>query len=813
MFVAKTTMPDYGMLSSGLSSFHALARNPWDLSQNPGGSSAGAGAAAAAGYGPLHIGTDIGGSIRLPAGWCGIFGLKPSLGRMPIEPPYAGRAAGPMTRTVADAALMMGVLSAPDARDAMSLPPQPIDWLDLDARASRGLRIGLLLDAGWGLAARRRGARRRRGGGARLRGAPAPSSSRCAPFMTRAMADGIDRFWRMRSWLDMSALPEARRARVLPFIRDWAAAAPSCERRAGVPRLAASCTPCARPPSRPRSAFDFVLSPVSPVTGFPAEWPAPTNDRGALAGAHRLHRAVQHERAARGVDELRLHRARHADRPADHRPALRRPRRAAAGARLGAAAAGAKGLARRARIEQAPRNHTMRDHRGLPVSTTSQPALDAAEKALWRMVSFYGDPLADIDAAAQADSGWILPPLMRGAFLLGVTEPAWVGDARSAVAQAEPLAARSTERERAHLAALRACAEGRWQRAGALWDAILVEHPRDLLALANAHLFDFYRGDALNLRQRVARVLPEWPRDDALQPYVLGMHAFGLEECNFHPQAEAAGRAALDADARGPWAIHAVAHVMEMQGRHDEGTSWLDGRRDQWSIDNGFACTCGGTRRCFASSDSTMRERSRSTTRISATRPAQSIHLLRLDAVALLWRLHLLGIDGDERWRSLAARYAGWSEDVGYYAFNDLFALLAFVGAGDFGQARALLAESERRAGTNDAGGDNQAMAREVGLPLMRGLIDFAEGRHDAAVEALQPVRAIAHRFGGSHAQRDLIDQTLLAACASGSPASLARARAAQRAAPRQAGDGADGALGRPARRWLNRRPSRCRPT
>src|SRR5206468_10664581 len=122
---AKTTMPDYGMLSSGLSSFHALARNPWDLTKNPGGSSAGAGAAAAAGYGPLHIGTDIGGSIRLPAGWCGVVGLKPSGGRIPIKPAYAGRVAGPMTRTVADAALMMAALSRPDWRDATSLAYQP----------------------------------------------------------------------------------------------------------------------------------------------------------------------------------------------------------------------------------------------------------------------------------------------------------------------------------------------------------------------------------------------------------------------------------------------------------------------------------------------------------------------------------------------------------------------------------------------------------------------------------------------------------------------------------------------------------------
>ncbi|HPZ58384.1 MAG TPA: amidase, partial [Ottowia sp.] len=151
--VCKTTMPDYGMLSSGLSTFHEISRNPWDVALTPGGSSAGAGAAAAAGYGPLHIGTDIGGSIRLPAAWCGIVGLKPSLGRVPIDPPYMGRAAGPMTRSVADAALLMQVLARPDARDSMALPPQAIDW-SLAWRADKplkGVRIGLLLDAGCGL--------------------------------------------------------------------------------------------------------------------------------------------------------------------------------------------------------------------------------------------------------------------------------------------------------------------------------------------------------------------------------------------------------------------------------------------------------------------------------------------------------------------------------------------------------------------------------------------------------------------------------------------------------------------------------------
>ena len=277
VFLGKTTMPDYGMLSSGLSSFHRLARNPWDLRLNPGGSSAGAAAGAAAGYGPLHLGTDIGGSVRLPASWCGIFTLKPSLGRIPIYPPYAGRVAGPMTRSVADAALMMGVLSQPDDRDATRLPHDPgIAWTDLDRLDLEGLRLGLHLDAGWGMAvdpevrdAVIAVARRFEAEGAIV--------EPLAPFMTREMADGMDRFWRMRSWLDISALPPERRDKVLPYIRQWVASGErlgAAEVFHGFSQMAAMRDAAIAATSR----FDFVLSPVAPNVAFPAEWASPLND-------------------------------------------------------------------------------------------------------------------------------------------------------------------------------------------------------------------------------------------------------------------------------------------------------------------------------------------------------------------------------------------------------------------------------------------------------------------------------------------------------------------------------------------------------
>ncbi len=275
VILGKTTMPDYGMLSSGLSSFHALTRNPWDLSRNPGGSSAGAGAGAAAGYGPLHLGTDIGGSVRLPAGWCGLFGLKPSLGRVPIDPPYIGRVAGPLTRSVADAALMMGVLALPDERDHMSLPYQAIDWRGLE-RDARGLRLGLLLDAGVGLttepevkAAVTAAARRFEAAGAVI--------EPMRPFLTRDMLDGLDRFWRTRALADMEALPPARRAKILPFIRAWAeeaAGLSGMEVFRGFSQImvmrAAANAACRR--------FDYVLAPTAPLPAFAAELPCPTND-------------------------------------------------------------------------------------------------------------------------------------------------------------------------------------------------------------------------------------------------------------------------------------------------------------------------------------------------------------------------------------------------------------------------------------------------------------------------------------------------------------------------------------------------------
>jgi aspartyl-tRNA(Asn)/glutamyl-tRNA(Gln) amidotransferase subunit A len=272
---AKTTMPDYGMLSSGLSSFHPLTRNPWDLTRNPGGSSAGAAAGAAAGYGPLHLGTDIGGSVRLPAGWCGAFGLKPSGGRVPIDPAYYGRVAGPITRTVADAALMMATLTQPDARDPMSLPPESLDWRIEPAKLV-GLRIGMLMEAGCGYptSAPTRGALEAAGRDFAAAGAIV---EQLAPFLTQDMLDGLDRFWRMRALVDFRATPPQRRQKILPFIRAWGESAADFSGETifhGFSQMLVM-RKAAITATLP---YDFVISPTAPITAFAAELASPSDD-------------------------------------------------------------------------------------------------------------------------------------------------------------------------------------------------------------------------------------------------------------------------------------------------------------------------------------------------------------------------------------------------------------------------------------------------------------------------------------------------------------------------------------------------------
>ncbi len=416
------------------------------------------------------------------------------------------------------------------------------------------------------------------------------------------------------------------------------------------------------------------------------------------------------------------------------------------------------------------------DLRDNPCSSSHAAARDAAESALWRMMSFYDTPLADLDRASAADPGWMLPHVMKAGFLLSLTEAPLLAQAQAHLAQARALAHHATPRERTHLEAQQMVLDGRWHAACRAWDELLVEHPRDALALQWAQLWDFYRGDAIGLRQRPARALPEWDESDPLYPHVLALYAFGLEENNLHPQAEETGRRALAAQPRAPWAVHAVAHVMEMQGRFEDGAAWLRQHQPAWAEGNGFAGHLWWHKALFRLEaldyEGVLRLLD---SHLSGS--ALQITLQRVDAASMLWRLHLLGEDVAGQGQALLQDWPLDEGVAGHYAFNDVHVVLAMLVAGEVHRAEAWVARCAQRAlSPSDASRTNHQMAREVGLPLMRGLLALARGDADGAVDLMAPVRATAARFGGSHAQRDLIDQTLLAAAARGGRRSLGRA-------------------------------------
>lgn len=419
----------------------------------------------------------------------------------------------------------------------------------------------------------------------------------------------------------------------------------------------------------------------------------------------------------------------------------------------------------------------LKDPRGNLLGTDSPAARDAAETALWRMMSFYDPPIADLDRAIGEDPHWPLPHVMKAGFLLSLTEPRLVGEARAHLERARLLVSPAPPRERAHLEATQMVLEGRWNEACALWDEWLLGQPRDALALQWAQLWDFYRGDAAGLRQRPARALPEWDESDPLYPHVLALFAFGLEESNLQAQAEETGRRALALEPRSPWAVHAVAHVMEMQGRFDDGAAWLRLHQPVWAEGNGFGCHLWwhlGLFRLEGLDEAGVLR----LLDAHLSGDALQITLQRVDAAAMLWRLHLMAVDVRARCADLIVQWNLDDDCAGHYAFNDVHALLAMIGAGELARAEHWVARCAGHALAADEGRrSNHAMAREVGAPLMRGLMAYARGDAQAAAQALYAVRGKAQRFGGSHAQRDLIDQTLLAAAAAnGSAATLGRA-------------------------------------
>lgn len=419
------------------------------------------------------------------------------------------------------------------------------------------------------------------------------------------------------------------------------------------------------------------------------------------------------------------------------------------------------------------------DKRGVPVSTENRELLERLEAAHEDSLGFAGDPVAAIDRALAEHPDFVMGHCLKAGLLTQAMETRIYDDMLASVAAAEALGDQANDRERGHVAALRAWVDGDFHGAVERWGAVLVEYPRDLLALQLVHLSDVLLGHTVEQRDCVARVLPFWDEGVPGFGFILGLYAFGLEECRDFSRAEELGRRAVAINPKDAYAIHAVAHVMEMQGRQAGGIWWMTSREDDWAHGN-FASHLWWHLSLFhLDLDQIDRVLNIYDRKLRSADPSGDRYE-ELDATALLWRLKLLDVDVGDRWTALADKWEPSVTDT-LYAFNDVHAMMTFVADGREAAAQAVVNATERY--VDQASDANAAMTRIIGLPFCRALQSFAKGAYGDAVDQLLPIRYRTYRLGGSHAQRDIIALTLLEAALRAGRCKLARALANERTA------------------------------
>jgi hypothetical protein len=427
------------------------------------------------------------------------------------------------------------------------------------------------------------------------------------------------------------------------------------------------------------------------------------------------------------------------------------------------------------------------DGRGLEM-TGSAAAVAAYDRAIDHLIRFRPEVM-DVSAEAAEDWGCVLAGVLGAYLVLMSTEAGAVAGAGQALAAAPasdgPAAASLLPRERAHLAAARRWAAGDMTGAGALLAEISVRWPRDLMALAVGHQVDFFTGDAVNLRDRIGRALGAWHDDDPQAGFLHGMYAFGLEECNLYGQSADVGQRAVELNPDDVWGIHAVVHTHEMQGQIPEGIRFLRDREAQWQADNFLNVHNSWHYALYLLQGNDVPGALAVYDRVLHHAGSQDVALELLDATALLWRLQLEGISAGDRWPPLAQAWARLLAP-GYYPFNDMHAIMAFVGVGDLGRAAEVVAALERTVAEGDPATTGWQMTSGVGLPVCRSILHFGRGRYELVLDELLPIRTRVHEFGGSHAQRDAVERTLLEAAIRASRTDLALALVSERLAVRE---------------------------
>ena len=417
------------------------------------------------------------------------------------------------------------------------------------------------------------------------------------------------------------------------------------------------------------------------------------------------------------------------------------------------------------------------DQQGNSLTGATSHAVANFDQAVHTFNIYRGDPVGLLDRAIAEAPAFAMAHILKAVLFAVATEPAATEAAKQISAHVKTLP--MNERERSLVAALDHILAGNWTVGATALDRHSMRYPLDLVALQAGHVSDFFRANARDLRDRIARVLPRWSADTPGYAVVLGMYSFGLEECGAYAKAEDVGRQAVELQPLDCWAHHAVAHVMEMQGRAAEGVQWMQDREPAWSGDDNFLKGHNWWHKAVFHMDLGQSDEALALYDGPIRSGRSPVVLDMIDASALLWRLELDGRDVGDRWIELAAAWDAHA-DGKLYPFNDWHAAMAYLGAGRIDDVYRLLAQYNMdSASTAEAA----AWARTTGKDLIEGFAAFHRGDHEAAAEQLYTARHIVNTFGGSHAQRDIIDWTLTEAALRGGMSDLAEAMANERLA------------------------------
>lgn len=417
------------------------------------------------------------------------------------------------------------------------------------------------------------------------------------------------------------------------------------------------------------------------------------------------------------------------------------------------------------------------DSRGLVLTTSSESAAKHIDQAVTDYLDYRLTASGHVKAALEEDPAFVLAQCFRGYFLLMLENKAILPKVQQTLDQIRPNRGAATRRERLHVKALEAWAAGDIMKACFHWEEILTDYPLDLLALKLHNTMTFYTGRSHVMRSVVAGVLGEWSGEVPGYGCVQGMYAYALEECGAYEEAERWGRQAVERNPGDLWAIHSVAHVLEMQGRSAEGVKWLDYSPDQWAQKNPFKAHVWWHAALFFLAQGEY-DRALHLYDHELCSVNSETYVDVSNQAALLKRLEMGGVDVGERWKALAEHSEKRIHDH-MLPFRDAHFCLALAANGNFDVARRHI---ESMAAFSARGKGWRAEAtKNILIPLCEGIIAYETGDYGKATNLLWPLRHEIASIGGSHAQRDLFPQIMCDAAVRGNMLCVARSLLSER--------------------------------